>query len=125
MTTSKKKKKNISLAVLHIKATANNTLVTCTDVQGNAFASSSSGANGFNGSKKSTPYAAQVAIEKVVEKAKYFGVKTISIVIQGIGYQRESALRAAANSEGIVVTSITDTSGIPHNGCRPPNRRRV
>ena len=125
MTISKKKKRNISLAILHIKTTTNNTLVTFTDVQGNVFASSSSGANGFKGAKKSTPYAAQVAVETVVEKAKYFGIKTISIVIQGIGYQRESALRTAANSEGIVVTSITDISGVPHNGCRPPNRRRV
>lgn len=114
-----KKKKNVSLGVIHIKATFNNTIVTIADAQGNAIAVSSAGAHGFKGARKSTPYAAQVTIEQISTVAKYHGLKTVSVRIQGAGSQRESALRAIF-SQNFVVTSITDVSAIPHNGCRPP-----
>lgn len=120
----KKKKKNISLGVAHIKATFNNTIVTFTDVQGNALAFSTAGANGFKGSRKATPYAAQVTVEKASLLAKENGMKTISIKIHGAGSQRESALRAVFG-QNFVVTAITDVSPVAHNGCRPPKRRRT
>lgn len=121
---AKKKKKNISLGVVHIKATFNNTIVTFTDVQGNALAASSSGEHGFKGAKKATPYAAQVVVDRAAELAKEHGVRTVSIEIKGPGSQRESALRAVCG-QGFVVTTITDVSAVPHNGVRPPKRRRV
>lgn len=120
----KRKKKNITLGVAHIKATFNNTLVTFADVYGNVIASSSSGANSFKGAKKATPYAAQITVEKAATVAKEQGMKTLSVKIQGAGSQRESALRAVFNQD-FIVTSIMDVSPLPHNGCRPPKRRRV
>lgn len=120
----KKKKKNITLGVAHIKATFNNTIVTFTDVQGNTISGSSSGSNGFKGAKKATPYAAQRTVEEAAEKAKEHGLKTVSIRVQGAGAQRESAMRAVF-SQDLVVTSITDVSPVPHNGTQPPKRRRV
>jgi small subunit ribosomal protein S11 len=120
----KKKKKNITLGVVHIKATFNNTIVTFTDVQGNAIASSTSGSNGFKGAKKATPYAAQVTVDKAAEAAKEHGLKTVSIRVQGAGAQRESAMRAVFG-QNFVVTSILDVSPVAHNGTQPPKRRRV
>ncbi|MDX1916899.1 MAG: 30S ribosomal protein S11 [Rickettsiaceae bacterium] len=120
----KKKRKNISLGVVHIKATFNNTIVTFTDVQGNAISASSSGANGFKGAKKATPFAAQVVVDKASVEAKDHGLKTLSIKVQGAGSQRESALRAVFN-QNFIVTTITDVSSVAHNGCKPPKRRRV
>ncbi|NDB83573.1 MAG: 30S ribosomal protein S11 [Alphaproteobacteria bacterium] len=120
----KKKKKNISLGVVHIKTTFNNTIVTFTDVQGNAISASSSGANGFKGAKKATPFAAQVVVDKASLEAKDQGLKTLSIKVQGAGSQRESALRAVFN-QNFIVTTITDVSSVAHNGCKPPKRRRV
>ncbi len=121
---AKKKKKNISLGVVHVKATFNNTIVTFADVQGNVIAISTSGANGFKGAKKATPYAAQVTVDKAAIAAKENGLKTVSIKVQGAGAQRESAMRAVFN-QNFVVTSITDVSPVAHNGCQPPKRRRV
>ncbi len=121
---SKKKKKNISLGVVHIKATFNNTIITVTDVQGNVISISTAGAHGFKGAKKATPYAAQVTVDKAALDAKEHGLKTVSIRVKGAGSQRESAMRAVF-SQNFVVTSITDVSGVAHNGVRPPNRRRV
>lgn len=121
---AKKKKKNITLGKVHIKATFNNTIVTFTDVQGNALAASSSGEHGFRGAKKATPYAAQLVVDRAAERAKEHGLKTLSVEIKGPGSQRESALRAVFG-QGFVVTTITDVSPIPHNGCRAPKRRRV
>ena len=121
---SKQKKKNITLGVVHIKATFNNTIVTITDVQGNTLSFSSAGGHGFKGAKKATPYAAQVAVEKASEIARGHGVKTVSVEIKGPGSQREAALRSLC-AQGFVVTTITDVSPVPHNGVRAPNRRRV
>ncbi|WP_316355027.1 30S ribosomal protein S11 [Candidatus Trichorickettsia mobilis] len=120
----KKKKKNITLGVVYIKATFNNTIVTFTDVQGNAIAASTAGGHGFKGAKKATPYAAQVTVNKASEDAKEHGVKTVSIRVQGAGAQRESAMRAVFG-QNFIVTSIIDVSPVAHNGCRPPKRRRV
>jgi len=120
----KKKKKNISLGVAHVKATFNNTIVTFTDVQGNTIASSTSGSNGFKGAKKATPFAAQVTVDKAAAEAKEHGLKTLSIRVQGAGSQRESALRAIFNQQ-FIVTTITDVSAVAHNGCKAPKRRRV
>jgi small subunit ribosomal protein S11 len=119
-----KKKKNISLGVVHIKATFNNTIVAVTDVQGNVLAISTAGAHGFKGAKKATPYAAQITVDKVAADAKVHGIKTVSIRVKGAGSQRESAMRAVF-SQNFIVTAITDVSGIAHNGVRPPKRRRV
>ena len=121
---SKKKKKNITLGVVHIKATFNNTIVTVTDTQGNTLACSSAGAHGFKGAKKATPYAAQVVVDKASGEAKEQGMKTVSIRVQGAGSQRESALRAVFGQH-LVVTSIVDVSSVAHNGCQPPKKRRV
>jgi small subunit ribosomal protein S11 len=121
---TKKKKKNISLGVVHIKATFNNTIITFTDVQGNVIAISTAGAHGFKGAKKATPYAAQITVDKAAVDAKEHGLKTVSIRVKGAGSQREAALRSVFSHE-FVVTSITDVSTVAHNGVRAPKRRRV
>ena len=120
----KKIKKNIPVGVAHVNATFNNTIVTITDTKGNTIAWSSAGAEGFKGSRKSTPFAAQLAAENAGKKAKDNGVKTLEIEVRGPGSGRESALRAL-QSTGFIITSIKDVTPIPHNGCRPPKRRRV
>ena len=120
----KKYKAKITLGVVHIKATFNNTIVTITDAHGGAIASSSSGEHGFKGAKKSTPYAAQVVVDKAVRIAKEIGLKTVCINVNGVGSQRESAIRAVF-SQNLVVTSIKDVSKVAHNGVRPPKRRRT
>ena len=120
----KKEKKNISNAIAHVNSSFNNTLVTITDHQGNTIAWSSSGSMGFKGSRKSTPYAAQLAAEDAGKKASEHGVKIVDIEVQGPGSGRESALRAL-QIVGFQVNSIRDVTPIPHNGCRPKKRRRV
>ena len=120
----KKEKKNISSAIAHVNSSFNNTLVTITDHQGNTIAWSSSGSMGFKGSRKSTPYAAQLAAEDAGKKASEHGVKIVDIEVQGPGSGRESALRAL-QIVGFQVNSIRDVTPIPHNGCRPKKRRRV
>jgi small subunit ribosomal protein S11 len=120
----KKKKKNITLGVVHIKTTFNNTIVTFTDVQGNAIAFSTAGTHGFKGARKATPYAAQITVDKASEMAKEHGLKTVSIRVQGAGSQRESAMRAVFG-QNFIVTSILDVSAVAHNGTRAPKRRRV
>ena len=120
----KKEKKNISNAIAHVNSSFNNTLVTITDYQGNTIAWSSSGSMGFKGSRKSTPYAAQLAAEDAGKKASEHGVKVVDIEVQGPGSGRESALRAL-QIVGFQVNSIRDVTPIPHNGCRPKKRRRV
>lgn len=120
----KRARKNIANAVAHIKASFNNTIITFTDEAGNALCWATSGGSGFRGSRKSTPFAAQVAAEDAARKAMDHGVKNCSVLVRGPGSGRESALRAIA-AVGINVTSIRDVTPIPHNGCRPPKRRRV
>lgn len=120
----KKAKKNVPVAVAYIHATFNNTIVTITDPAGNVVSWSSAGCNGFKGSRKSTPFAAQVAGEHAARKAKESGVRSVSVFIRGPGSGRESALRAL-HSAGLQVTVIKDTTPIPHNGCRPRKSRRV
>ena len=120
----KKEKKNISNAIAHVNSSFNNTLITITDYQGNTIAWSSAGSMGFKGSRKSTPYAAQLAAEDAGKKASEHGVKIIDIEVQGPGSGRESALRAL-QIVGFQVNSIRDVTPIPHNGCRPKKRRRV
>jgi len=120
----KKVKKNVPVGVAHIHATFNNTIVTITDPAGNVVASSSSGANGFKGSRKSTPFAAQVAGDTAARKAKEAGVRTVSVKIKGPGSGRESALRAL-HLAGLQVTLIRDITPVPHNGCRARTSRRV
>ena len=120
----KKVKKNISTAIAHVNSSFNNTLITITDYQGNTIAWSSSGSMGFKGSRKSTPYAAQLAAEDAGKKASEHGVKIVDIEVQGPGSGRESALRAL-QIVGFQVNSIRDVTPIPHNGCRPKKRRRV
>src|SRR5437870_11169579 len=120
----KRERKNITSGVAHVNASFNNTMVTITDAQGNTIAWSSAGAMGFKGSRKSTPYAAQMAAEDAGKKAMEHGVKTLEIEVKGPGSGRESALRAL-QATGFAVTSIRDVTSIPHNGCRPPKRRRV
>lgn len=117
-------RKNIATGIAHIQCTFNNTIVTITDVHGNAIAASSAGAVGFKGSRKSTPFAAQVAAEDVANKAKEHGMSTLSVEVFGPGSGRETALRALVAS-GLNVTSIRDVTPVPHNGVRPPKRRRV
>ena len=117
-------KKNITSGVAHVNATFNNTMITITDAQGNSISWSTAGAMGFKGSRKSTPYAAQVAAEDAGKKAQEHGMKTLEIEVSGPGSGRESALRAL-QSVGFNVTSIRDVTPIPHNGCRPRKRRRV
>jgi len=120
----RKERKNISTGVAHVNASFNNTMVTITDIQGNTIAWSSAGIMGFKGSRKSTPYAAQLAAEDAAAKAQEHGVKTIEVEVRGPGSGRESALRAL-QAAGFNVTSIRDVTSIPHNGCRPRKRRRV
>ena len=122
--TKKKDKKNISTGVAHINSSFNNTKILISDAQCNAIAWSSAGTMGFKGSRKSTPYAAQMAAEDAGKKAQEHGMKTLEVEIQGPGSGRESALRALS-AVGMVVTSIRDVTPMPHNGCRPPKRRRV
>ncbi|EHM03083.1 30S ribosomal protein S11 [Pseudoroseomonas wenyumeiae] len=120
----KKERKNIASGVAHVLASFNNTIVTITDSQGNAIAWSSAGSQGFKGSRKSTPYAAQVAAEDAGRKAREHGMETLEIMVSGPGSGRESALRAL-QTVGFYVTAIRDVTPIPHNGCRPRKRRRV
>jgi small subunit ribosomal protein S11 len=120
----KKERKNITSGVAHVNATFNNTMITITDAQGNTVAWSSSGTMGFKGSRKSTPYAAQIAAEDAGKKAMEHGMKTLEVLVHGPGSGRESALRAL-QAVGFTVTTIHDTTAVPHNGCRPPKRRRV
>ncbi|MCX6075752.1 MAG: 30S ribosomal protein S11 [Campylobacterales bacterium] len=118
-------KKNIARGVVHISASFNNTLVTITDEMGNMIAWSSAGSLGFKGSKKSTPFAAQAAVEDAVAKAKVHGIKELGIRVQGPGSGRETATKAVGGIEGIRVTFMKDVTPLPHNGCRAPKRRRV
>ena len=120
----KKERKNITKVVVHVNSSFNNTMVTITDVQGNTISWSSSGLMGFKGSRKSTPYAAQLAAEDAGKKASEHGLKNVDVEVSGPGSGRESALRAL-QSIGFNITSIRDVTPIPHNGCRPPKRRRV
>jgi small subunit ribosomal protein S11 len=120
----KKVKKNVGSGVAHIQSTFNNTIVTITDLAGNTVSWSSAGARGFKGSRKSTPFAAQLAAEDAIRKAQDHGVTSVAVFVRGPGAGRESALRAFGNA-GMRVTLIRDVTPIPHNGCRPPKRRRV
>ena len=120
----KRVRKNIANAVAHIKASFNNTLITFTDESGNTISWATSGGSGFKGSRKSTPFAAQVAAEEAAVKAAEHGVKNVAVLVKGPGSGRESAMRAIA-AAGLNVTSIRDVTPIPHNGCRPSKRRRV
>ena len=118
-------KKNIARGIVHISASFNNTLVTITDEMGNMIAWSSAGSLGFKGSKKSTPFAAQAAVEDAVAKAQVHGIKELGIKVQGPGSGRETATKAVGAIEGIRVTFMKDVTALPHNGCRAPKRRRV
>ncbi|MDR0467491.1 MAG: 30S ribosomal protein S11 [Campylobacteraceae bacterium] len=118
-------KKNIARGVVYVSATFNNTVITVTDEMGNVIAWSSAGSLGFKGSKKSTPYAAQQAVEDVLNKAKEHGIKEVGIRVQGPGSGRETAVKSIGASEGIKVLFLKDVTPLPHNGCRPPKRRRV
>ncbi len=120
----KKIKKNISSGVVHIQSTFNNTIISISDPNGNVVSWSSSGVQGFKGSRKSTPFAAQLAAEDAVKKALIHGMKTVEVYVKGPGAGRESALRALQNA-GLKVIMIKDVTPIPHNGCRPPKKRRV
>ncbi|HUT42075.1 MAG TPA: 30S ribosomal protein S11 [Gammaproteobacteria bacterium] len=120
----KKVKKDVADGIAHIHASFNNTIIMITDRQGNALAWATSGGSGFRGSRKSTPFAAQVAAEKAGEKVKEFGMKNLEVEVKGPGPGRESAVRALNNC-GFQITNITDVTPIPHNGCRPPKKRRV
>ena len=120
----RRERKNITSGVAHVNATFNNTMITITDAQGNSIAWSSSGSQGFKGSRKSTPYAAQMAAEDAGRKAQEHGVKTLEVEVKGPGSGRESALRAL-QAVGFAITAIRDVTPIPHNGCRPRKRRRV
>ena len=120
----KKEKRVVPVAQAHVQATFNNTIITITDQQGNTILWGSAGTVGFKGSKKSTPYAAQLAAQKVAEQAKQLGVRELDVFVKGPGPGREAAIRAF-QTVGLKVRSITDVTPIPHNGCRPPKRRRV
>ena len=122
--TRRRERKNITSGVAHVVASFNNTMVTITDVQGNTISWASSGSQGFKGSRKSTPFAAQMAAEAAGRKAMEHGMRTLEIEVKGPGTGRESALRAL-QAIGLAVTAIRDVTAIPHNGCRPPKRRRV
>jgi small subunit ribosomal protein S11 len=122
--TRKKVTKVITDGVAHIHASFNNTIITITDRQGNALSWATSGGSGFRGSRKSTPFAAQVAADRACEKAKEYGLKNLDVEVNGPGPGRDSAVRAM-NNAGFKITSITDVTPIPHNGCRPPKKRRV
>ena len=123
-TQKKKEKKNITAGVAHVNSTFNNTRITITDAQGNTVAWSTAGAQGFKGSRKSTPYAAQVAAEEAGKKAIENGMKTLEVEVKGPGSGREAAIRAL-QATGLEVTAIRDVTPVPHNGSRPPKRRRV
>ncbi len=123
-TFKKKERKNIPLGIVHIAASFNNTMISITDREGNLVAQSSSGARGFRGSRKGTPFAAQQAAGEAARKAVEAGMREVEVRVKGPGGGRESAIRAI-NQAGIRVTTIRDTTPIPHNGCRPPKRRRV
>ncbi len=120
----RKERKNITSGVAHVTASFNNTMITITDVQGNAISWASAGMMGFKGSRKSTPFAAQVAAEDAGKKAQEHGMTTLEVLVRGPGSGRESALRAL-QAVGFQITTIRDVTPIPHNGCRPPKRRRV
>jgi len=120
----KKVKKNVQSGIAHIHSTFNNTVVTITDVAGNALCWGTAGSSGFKGSRKSTPFAAQVAAEECAKKAMEHGVRQLAVYVKGPGGGRESAVRAL-QAQGIRVTLIRDVTPVPHNGCRPPKRRRV
>lgn len=120
----RRERKNISSGVAHVNSTFNNTMITITDAQGNAISWSSAGALGFKGSRKSTPFAAQVAAETAGRVALEYGIKTLEVRIKGPGPGRESSVRAL-NALGIKISSIADITPVPHNGCRPPKRRRI
>lgn len=120
----KKEKKNVPLGVAHIQASFNNTIVTFTDTRGNTISWASAGQNGFKGSRKSTPYAAQVTAESAARRAQENGMRTVGVYVKGPGAGRESAMRAIS-AAGFKVAFIRDVTPIPHNGCRPPKRRRV
>ena len=123
-TTKKRVKKNVERGQAHIQASFNNTIVTLTDAEGNALSWASAGGLGFKGSRKSTPYAAQMAAETAVKAALVHGLKYVDVMVKGPGSGREAAIRALATA-GLEVVSITDVTPVPHNGCRPPKRRRV
>ncbi|ENY72679.1 MULTISPECIES: 30S ribosomal protein S11 [Aeromonas] len=120
----KRVKKQVSDGIAHVHASFNNTIVTITDRQGNALSWATAGGSGFRGSRKSTPFAAQVAAERAGEMAKEYGVKNLEVMVKGPGPGRESSIRAL-NAAGFRITNITDVTPIPHNGCRPPKKRRV
>ncbi len=122
--TKKKVKRAVVDGVAHIYATFNNTIITITDRQGNTLSWATSGGSGFRGSRKSTPFAAQVAAERAGTRAKDYGMKNVEVMVRGPGPGRESAVRSL-NNIGFKITNITDVTPIPHNGCRPPKRRRV
>ncbi|HNQ01325.1 MAG TPA: 30S ribosomal protein S11 [Syntrophales bacterium] len=123
-TGKKREKKNVPEGIAHIQSTFNNTIVTITDLTGNVIAWASSGMSGFKGSRKGTPFAAQMAAESAVKKAREQGLRTVRVYVKGPGSGRESALRAL-QAAGLTVSLIRDVTPIPHNGCRPPKRRRV
>ncbi|QRN82233.1 30S ribosomal protein S11 [Chloroflexota bacterium] len=123
-TSSRKVKRQMSSAQVHVFATFNNTIVTVTDQQGNTVCWGSAGSAGFKGSRKSTPFAARLATEQVMKTAQSFGIQEVDIIVKGPGPGRESAIRAVQGM-GITVKSISDITPVPHNGCRPPKRRRV
>ena len=122
--TSNRQKKNILNGIAHIKSTFNNTIITITDIKGETISWSSSGASGFKGAKKSTPFAAQIAAEKAAKQAIDQGMKQVEVLVNGPGSGRETAIRAL-EATGIIVTLIKDITPVPHNGCRPPKKRRV
>ncbi len=123
-TRGKRSKKQVADGVAHIHASFNNTIVTISDHQGNVLSWATAGGSGFRGSRKSTPYAAQIAAERAGEAAKEYGVKNLEVLVKGPGPGRESSIRAL-NAQGYKITNITDVTPIPHNGCRPPKKRRV
>ncbi|MEH6941156.1 30S ribosomal protein S11 [Bacillus sp. JJ722] len=123
-TRKRRVKKNIESGIAHIRSTFNNTIVTITDTHGNALSWSSAGALGFRGSRKSTPFAAQMAAETAAKAGMEHGLKTLEVTVKGPGSGREAAIRAL-QSAGLEVTAIKDVTPVPHNGCRPPKRRRV
>ena len=123
-TGKKKEKKNIPVGVAHVQATFNNTIITFTDLKGNVVSWASSGQSGFKGSRKSTPFAAQVAAESAARRAQEHGMRSVGILVKGPGSGREAAMRAI-NNAGFKVNFIRDVTPVPHNGCRPPKRRRV
>lgn len=120
----KRVKRNVVEGIVHVHASFNNTIITITDRQGNTLCWATSGASGFRGSRKSTPFAAQVAAEKVAAPMKEYGIQNLEVFVKGPGPGRESAVRAL-NAAGFKITNITDVTPIPHNGCRPPKKRRV